>query len=234
MVKSLIPIDHQLTLVRVGSVNDGGYLLPKECFNVNAVFSAGVEYNSDFEYEFAIKDIPCFLADYSVESPPISHPNLIFTKKFIGNSNLENEISLEHWIEDANTPSDNNLLSMDIEGNEYKILQSVSEDTLNQFTFITIELHNLAKILNNNQERMIIESLAKLKKNHHVVHVHANNFSPELHVDGKVISDVVEVSLIKKDFFGESKFEELTSFPIHTNDRPNDPLFRQYQLHLID
>lgn len=233
LITQLKPIDHQVQLVRVGSVNDGGYLLPKECFSVTAVFSAGVEFNSDFEYEFAIKGIPCFLADYSVEGPAISHSNFNFAKKFIGTSNSGNEMTLNDWLHKSNISGENNILSMDIEGSEYKILESIPATLLDKFSFITIELHGLAKILNAKQNKMIMNSVNNLKKNHHILHLHANNFSAELRVNGTIMADVIEISLARKDFFGGINFKTNSYLSIHEYDMPNDIGFRQYRLRFI-
>ena len=61
-------------LVRIGGDGDGGYLVPDDLAGISALFSPGVAETADFEAEFARRNVPCFLADYSVEGPPVSSP----------------------------------------------------------------------------------------------------------------------------------------------------------------
>ena len=71
------PLRTNFPLIRIGSLNDGGYLLPDDLSGVAACFSPGVAKVADFENQITEKGIPCFLADYSVDKPPLKINYLI-------------------------------------------------------------------------------------------------------------------------------------------------------------
>ena len=69
-------------LIRVGGENDGGYLIPNDLEGINSIFSPGVGNTAEFELHFASKGLMVYMADYSINCPPIVHPNFIFEKCF--------------------------------------------------------------------------------------------------------------------------------------------------------
>lgn len=67
----LWPVKTRFPLIRIGSENDGGYLIPNDLYGITACFSPGVDINSSFEKELLKREgIPSHLADYSVDAPP--------------------------------------------------------------------------------------------------------------------------------------------------------------------
>ena len=50
-LKSLAPVKTEYDLVRLGSENDGGYLVPNDLNDLHYCFSPGVSVDSDFEKE---------------------------------------------------------------------------------------------------------------------------------------------------------------------------------------
>jgi hypothetical protein len=74
------PVSTAKELVRVGGYGDGGYLIPDDLEGIEACFSPGVADVANFESEMATKGIRSFLADFSVESPPVANPLLILKK----------------------------------------------------------------------------------------------------------------------------------------------------------
>ncbi len=81
------PIDQQL--VRIGAPNDGGYLIPDDLEGIGACFSPGVGQLTNFEEDLAHLGIHSFLADGSIDTPPlltrcyISSKNTLVTKTLI-------------------------------------------------------------------------------------------------------------------------------------------------------
>lgn len=71
-------------LIRLGPNSDGCYLVPDDLDGISACFSPGVNTVADFELDCAKKGMDVFLADLSVDSPPVNHERFHFTKKFIG------------------------------------------------------------------------------------------------------------------------------------------------------
>ena len=67
--------------IRIGSENDGGYLIPDDLYDIGACYSPGVDVNVSFEKELLIsKNINSHLADFSVNAPPDGFTPLSFTK----------------------------------------------------------------------------------------------------------------------------------------------------------
>jgi len=62
--------------------SDGGYLIPDDLENVEFCFSADVAFTADFENDLTTRGINCFLADYSVDAPPIQNHLFDFEKNF--------------------------------------------------------------------------------------------------------------------------------------------------------
>src|SRR5580658_8331283 len=68
---SVRPISTNHELIRIGGNADGGYLIPNDLAGINVCFSPGVSVVADFEADLASRGINCFLADYSVDAPPV-------------------------------------------------------------------------------------------------------------------------------------------------------------------
>ena len=58
-------------LIRLGGETDGGYLVPDDFEGIHTCFSPGVAEVANFETEMAARGIRCFMADYSVNAPPV-------------------------------------------------------------------------------------------------------------------------------------------------------------------
>jgi len=123
-VKSLIARLHPVTsakaLIRLGPNGDGGYLIPDDLEGIEACFSPGVCNVAGFELDCAKMGMDVFMADASVDKPPIDHAQFKFQKKFIGSSTQGNFISLEDWVISSSSKTADLLLQMDIEGYEYE------------------------------------------------------------------------------------------------------------------
>ena len=59
-------------------------LAPRAVKGIEYCFSPGVNTVSDFENQLTDRKIGSFLADFSVDAPPILRPEFTFDKKFIG------------------------------------------------------------------------------------------------------------------------------------------------------
>ena len=67
-------------LIRIGGEGDGGYLLPDDFSHISACFSPGVDVSSTFEEDLADRySIKSFMADFSVEKPPIDNKSVSYT-----------------------------------------------------------------------------------------------------------------------------------------------------------
>jgi hypothetical protein len=211
-------------LRRIGGAGDGGYLIPDDLDSIAACFSPGVAESAGFELELAKMGIRSFMADYSVDNPPVNHPLFDFEKLFLASHNEPGRfIRLEDWITAKEQSKGDLILQMDIEGAEWPILADVSRETLSRFRIIVLELHGLDNLLTNPLGLEIFKSVfLKLNDKFSVVHLHANNCCGELNYQGIHIPRVLEVTLIRNDRYQVSGevFEPLIPNPL---DFPNVP-----------
>jgi hypothetical protein len=200
-------------LVRIGNpYGDGGYLLPNDFKGIEYCFSPGVSEEISFDLEIAERGIECFLADYSVERPPVDHKNIRFTKKFISSFTKNNCINVNQWIIDnSNNFKGDGLLEMDIEGQEYEVISSLEEDLLKKFRIIVIEFHHLHHLFEEVSYNLMNSVFLKLSKYFRVVHLHPNNYSSILKKNNVIIPELMEITFLRKDRISNSS--PSTDFP---------------------
>lgn len=202
LVKKIRPHKTRFDLVRIGGIDDGGYLLPDDLDDIVACFSPGVAENATFEIDLLKKrGINSHLADYSVNNPPMNFKASSFTKKFVGAVNDDMFMTLDKWVGDQKEFESGKdfLLQMDIEGWEYLSLLSVSEDVLKRFRIIVLEVHDIESWGHPPFFRMVEAFFAKLLKYFYVVHNHPNNFCGIINMGGFEAPRVIELTLLRKD-----------------------------------
>jgi hypothetical protein len=212
------PLSTNHDLIRIGSEADGGYLIPDDLAGIEALFSPGVDVMSDFESQLATMGIDCFLADYSVEQPPIAHPKFHFEKKFLG---LDNDVlftTLEAWIQRNAAGRGDMLLQMDIEGAEYRVLLDADRATLRKFRILVIEFHELQELWQQRGLDLIESTFHKLLKDFEMVHIHPNNKARIIRRGNVAIPPLLEVTFLRKDRIDSA--QRTTTFP-HPLDRQN-------------
>jgi len=214
-ISLLRPVDINIPLIRVGSDNDGGYLIPDDYLSCRALISPGVGDNSDFEFFFAAKGIPCWLFDYSVQSAARSHHLFTFVKKFVGLPLTPDFISLDqavsmidesvyHYPQQLRSDhvehcsSADYILSMDIEGSELESLLDVSDETLNRFRIITLELHFLHRVIHQPVLLLYRTLMTRLKKFFHICHLHPTNAYKPISYLNVDIPVNIELTLVHK------------------------------------
>lgn len=216
--KLMRPINTNLNLRRLGGNGDGGYLVPDDLIGITACFSPGVDISSKFELQLAEMGIPCHLADYSVDKPAESHPLFTFDKKFLGAADEGNYISLRTWVEVHSKVEGDMILQMDIEGSEYEVILSTSEELLSRFRIIIIEFHHLESLLNIAGNKLITLTFSKILKQFDIVHMHPNNSMDRYFYGEYVIPPIVEFTFLRKDRVKASDAEFRVP---HFLDRPN-------------
>ena len=215
------PFNTNFPLIRIGSLNDGGYLVPDDLSGVAACFSPGVAKVADFENQITEKNIPCFLADYSVENPPFKNNLFDFERRFLGQKNNEKYMTLADWVHRKAPEIGDLILQMDIEGAEYSVLLDSDNELLKRFRILIIEFHNFEGLLHSRNFELINIVFQKLLKNFSVVHIHPNNFSATTCYHGYEIPSDIEYTFLRNDRILNS--EQAIKFP-HPLDAKNNPI----------
>lgn len=186
-------------LVRIGASCDGGYLVPDDLHGIDGCFSPGVATTATFEEDMLARGVPCFLADASVNGPPIKHENLTFDPLFLGPETKQNFISLDDWVEKYAPNGRDLVLQMDIEGAEYDVLEAASDEVLSRFRIILIEFHGFHHSLRARSHQRLSHVFEKLNKQFIPVHSHPNNVRPRVRYLDYIVPRIFEVSFIRRD-----------------------------------
>lgn len=138
-------------------------------------YSFGIGTNILWDESIAERGINVYCYDHTIERLPRQNDKLHFNK--IGISDVDNLddclMTMESILQKNVHQNKNNLiLKMDVEGAEWKFINSVSLEILEQFSQITLELHGLTNTQNCEQ---IIIALQKMNQTHQAVWIHANN-----------------------------------------------------------
>ena len=221
VLQRLKPFETDKKLIRVGGETDGGYLIPDDLEGINYCFSPGVAQTAAFESDLAAMGIRSFLADYSVDAPPVESEMFRFEKKFLGSVNDSTFMTLETWVgQSLPNYSRDLILQMDIEGGEYEVLMETPETILKKFRILIVEFHGLHAMFNDYGLKLIRFCLQKILREFEVVHLHPNNVATPVKRGGLEIPSVIEMTFLRKDRIRWRK--ESAEFP-HPLDRPNLP-----------
>jgi hypothetical protein len=215
----LRPVSCGRELIRIGGDADGGYLIPNDLEGVQYCFSPGVGTLADFESHLATLSIKSFLADYSVDSPPIAKPEFTFDRKFLGATDTETSFTLKSW-RDKYLPANVHdlILEMDIEGSEYEVILSTPSETLSDFRIMVIEFHFLEKLFEPLAYEVFKTCFEKILRHFHVVHIHPNNCCGSVKRRGIEVPRILEFTFYNKNRVTETKYR--ADFP-HILDRDN-------------
>lgn len=212
LINRLRPVKTNFELVRIGPNGDGGYLLPNDLENIEALFSPGVGKISGFENQCTKFGMKVFLADKSVDAPAISNENFIFDKKFIGATVNEDFLTVDEWVNKSNLSDKLDLmLQMDIEGYEYEALFSLSNKLMDRFRIIVLEFHELNLLFSKPFFDKFSTVFDKILQTHECVHIHPNNCCKSFKKGDIEIPPVMEFTFLRKDRIKEKTYA--MSFP---------------------
>ena len=110
-------------------------------------------------------------------------------------------MTLAAWVAATDPdPEADLLLQMDIEGAEYATLAAAPRALLRRFRMIVIEWHHLPSVLTKPRfMRPALAAMEKLREDFVTVHLHPNNVSGSVEIEGQSIPRVVEATLLRRD-----------------------------------
>jgi hypothetical protein len=225
--RAIRPVATNHELIRIGGDADGGYLIPDDLKDIEVCFSPGVSSVADFESDLAVRGISSFLADYSVDGPPVRNSLFHFEKKFLGTSDDSKYTRLDSWVT-RNAPNQQDfILQMDIEGGEYPVIIDASLETLRKFRILVIEFHRMESLYDQYGFELIDLTFRKLLKDFVIVHAHPNNFANPIAIGPYAIPPFMEFTFLRRDRISSQR--PATAFP-HPLDRTNVPGRRAFSL----
>jgi hypothetical protein len=228
LLKKLRPIDGGKPLIRVGASGDGGYLIPDDLEGIEFCFSPGVNTIAEFESDLAKRGIKSFLADFSVDGPPVERPEFIFDKRFLGSDDNDMFFTLDTWKKKYLPSYEGDLLlQMDIEGSEYEVIFNVPVHILKKFRIIIVEFHGLDRMFDDFALPLLCRCFDKLLNYFHVVHLHPNNCCGTVKANGIEIPRTMEITFYNRNRVGNISFRQ--DFP-HSLDKDNTSVHRTLPL----
>jgi hypothetical protein len=195
--------------IRIGPKSDGGYVIV-DGYEYDLFISCGIGDNNDFDIEITKKypEIKCLSFDGTIDKLPTNSDKIEFIKKNIGTYNNNSTTNLNKYIDNYK----NIFLAMDIEGEEYNWLNSLTDKQLLKFKQIIIEIHQPVKVKAGHcisiENRL--KALNKLSRLFYLCHLHPNNCCGIKVIDGINIPNIFEATYIRKD---KLKLER-NSYPI--------------------
>jgi hypothetical protein len=203
---------------RIGSKYDGGYVVCLDVYNdYDIIMSGGAGNNISFEKELiSILDQNCVIYDHTIDIQNINNTKLVHSKTILSKNN-------QHFFDLINTHN-NIFLKLDIEGGEYELLEYLTQQQVERFKQIVIEIHDPYLSIR-------FDLIKKLFIGHKLIHLHANNCCGTVNVFGIDMPRIVELTLIRNDAIPEHKILTHNISNLPTNiDFPNLRLKPDIQL----
>ena len=116
--------------------------------------------------------------------------------------------------------SKNLILKIDIEGDEYKILNSIIENS-SKINCLLIEFHSIQKNI------ALIEKFIRDNNNLKLIHIHGNNVSG---VCKNKLPKTLEVTFLNRSDFFKDNQQTKFNFPIDKIDFPNHPYIKDIEI----
>ena len=123
------------------------YLIPKDLDDIDKNYSAGVgsltKFENDLQKNYKINSK---MLDFNNINQDILPKNSEFLKKKLSLVSNENQITINDWIDDEDEEI---ILKIDIEGDEYINLASISNKKLTKVRILIVEFHDLRNLKNS-------------------------------------------------------------------------------------
>ena len=199
--------------IRLGNNFDGGYILADlpGVKPYDLIISCGISDEDSFTRDAVLKyKCPSVGFDGTITGYPnefiVPEYPITFHRKNIAATNSADTTNLTEYL---HTHRDI-LVKMDIESHEYKWLLSLSDTELRSIKQITLEIHQYTyDIIHKPSGQSVspirfqdkLRALQKLARNFVLIHAHPNNNGVILDVNGQRISDLVELTYVRRNEF---------------------------------
>ena len=213
---------------RIGRNEDGGYIMLNDFRGGRIAYSFGISNEISWDEEMAAHGYDVYMYDHTITELP--RDNMKFHWSPIGiTGRSQGDKCLrtlkEILQENGHEKEIGMILKMDVEGVEWDVLKEIESEDLLKFDQMVFEFH---EIYSNDKYDLIKICLGKINSTHQAIHIHANNCSSCIWIDGKAYPETVEVSYVRRDKY---VFDELVriSLPIE-EDCPNTACLPEIKL----
>jgi hypothetical protein len=257
------PIDTQAlrpiacgTMVRLGSPNDGGYVVPLDAIkNAGALVSFGLRFDWNFERDFRRLNpqavVHCY--DHTVSSRGALFFSATETLRFLTNFRPRTLRSAMTWFDyrgffRGDVKHFQQRVWRDRSRNSVTVGDALARVQGRRPIFLKIDIEGseyriMDDVLDNadiigaiaiefhdldiSPERFN-ETVAALREKFHVVHLHANNYADLSPFD---FPGAVEITFLNKALLTQEPVISAQRYPLAGLDQPNDPAMPDYEFH---
>jgi hypothetical protein len=188
-------------LMRLGSEKDGGYVVLEKNYDNSFLISGGISNDNNFEIAIAKLGAHGHQVDFSIDSPPVYHPNLTFSpQRIVGGENKTEpfDVSLDDLYSQF-APQDGRelLLKLDIEGAEWEVFET--SNCIKAFSQIFLELHYMDRLGIPSLKDKSIRALNRLFQDFFPVFISGNNCCGFVALGGYSVPRVIELTLLNRE-----------------------------------
>ena len=198
--------------ILVGKYGDGSYALFDDFNNIRIAYSFGISNKSSFDEDLANRGINVYMYDHTINKIYSNDTRLHWQKVGItSEKNVKHNLkSLRKLLkENGHINEKNMILKMDIEHNEWEVLDEISPEVLNKFKYLILEFH----FRKPENYKLYANVLEKLNRNHQPFHIHCSNCGTSFfQIGDNPICRGLEVSFIIKK--GNQFINDLSDYPI--------------------
>ena len=201
LFKYIWPVNTGYSLTRIGHYGDGGYLVPDCLSGIEVCISPGTAKDILAETQLAERyGIQSLMCDPDHDAPEGLGPLLHFEKiKIAAHTEIGISISMMDLLDKYNMKTSCPiLLSMDIEGGEYEVIQSIPDRILSSMRIITLEIHYLT---DSRYIQLANKLFEKLWPHFDLVHMRPNNAcKTQIQIGGQMLPyyHAIEVTFLAK------------------------------------
>jgi len=201
--------------IRKGVNKDGGYVIIDDLSDSDILFSIGVGDNISFDLGCENQVSKIVLVDDSVPDFFAPNNNYSLHRKKLGILDDSTSITLDKLLNSY--PSADYILKIDIEGDEWKILSSLSTKTLNKFRQIIIEFHSIFDLPELGAKQ---KTFSQLLSTHLPVVAHPNNIGGYQVIGNQLFPNVLETTWLRRNSY---EFMKGINSRVLDLQKPNDP-----------
>ena len=210
-------------MIRLGSANDGGYVVFQDFDLSDVCLSFGIGDNNSFDFAVSSLVEIVKMYDHTVDSPPLKFENGDFYRIGISHVAQPGFMTVRRILEET-PPEKEVVLKIDIEGSEWAIFKNLEQSDLSRFKQIVGELHGFHKLLKTPEGQELMHSvLSKLTCSHTFVNLHANNWGKTDLIQGFLIPDVLEFTLVRDDRLPNNVSNTGIPQVLNQPNNPNEP-----------
>lgn len=215
-------------MTRVGGPFDGGYVCVEDFKGLSAAVSVGIGTDVSWDTAIANTGLVVHQYDHTVSGPPEPHANFRFHPVRLVPRDGDVGITIGSILESNDLHQPASVIGkVDIEGDEWDVLSSVSTADLASFSQFICEFHWLSRLADSAFFEKVLLTFRHLAEVFEPVHVHANNWSPLVRIGNKLFPDVLEITFANRQRYALSVSEEV--FPTSI-DAPNARHLPDYAL----